>query len=52
MDMNMKRMMADIESEVHYTRSMIDRDALDPRVMQVMAQVPRTVLGEHLTATW
>ena len=32
MDMNMKRMMADIESEVHYTRSMIGRDALDPRV--------------------
>ena len=41
MDMNMKRMMADIESEVHYTRSMIGRDALDPRVMQVMAKVPR-----------
>ena len=41
MDRNLKRMMADIESEVHYTRSMIGRDALDPRVMQVMAQVPR-----------
>ena len=41
MDMNMKRMMADIESEVHYTRSMIGKDALDPRVMQVMARVPR-----------
>ena len=41
MDRNLKRMMADIESEVHYTRSMIGKDALDPRVMQVMAKVPR-----------
>ena len=41
MDRNLKRMMADIESEVHYTRSMIGKDALDPRVMQVMATVPR-----------
>jgi protein-L-isoaspartate(D-aspartate) O-methyltransferase len=41
MDRNLKRMMADIESEVHYTRSMIGKDALDPRVMQVMARVPR-----------
>jgi len=34
-------MIADIESEVHYTRSMIGKDALDPRVMRVMARVPR-----------
>ena len=36
-----KRMIADIESEVQYTRSMIGKDALDPRVMKVMARVPR-----------
>ena len=41
MDRNTKRMIADIESEVHYTRSMIGKDALDPRVMKVMASVPR-----------
>ncbi len=41
MDKNLKRMMADIESEVHYTRGMIGKNALDPRVMAVMARVPR-----------
>ena len=41
MDRNLKRMIADIESEVQYTRSMIGKDALDPRVMKVMARVPR-----------
>lgn len=41
MDKNIKRMIADIESEVAYTRSMIGKDALDPRVMKVMAKVPR-----------
>lgn len=38
---NMKRMLADIESEVDYTRRYIGKDALDERVMEVMAQVPR-----------
>ncbi len=41
MDRNLKRMIADIEREVEYTRSMIGKDALDPRVMKVMARVPR-----------
>jgi len=36
-----KRMLADIVDEVHYTRSMIGKDALDSRVMEAMAQVPR-----------
>ncbi len=40
-DRQMKRMMNDIESEVHYTRRMIGKDALDPRVMDVMAKTPR-----------
>ncbi|MFW2440163.1 MAG: protein-L-isoaspartate(D-aspartate) O-methyltransferase [Arenicellales bacterium] len=34
-------MIADIESEVRHTRSMIGKSALDPRVMNVMASVPR-----------
>lgn len=34
-------MIADIESEVKYTRSMIGKDELDPRVMEAMARVPR-----------
>lgn len=38
---NIKRMIADIESEVEYTRSMIGKSELDPRVMKVMARVPR-----------
>jgi len=36
-----QRMIADIESEVKYTRSMIGKDELDPGVMDVMAAVPR-----------
>lgn len=36
-----QRMIDDIESEVAYTRSMIGRDHLDPRVMAVMQEVPR-----------
>ena len=34
-------MIADIESEVQFTRSMIGRDHLDPRVMAAMKDVPR-----------
>ena len=34
-------MIADIESEVKYTRSMIGKDEIDPRVMDAMARVPR-----------
>jgi len=41
MKKNTQRMIADIESEVQYTRSMIGKDELDPRVMDVMARVPR-----------
>ncbi len=37
------RMIADIESEVQFTRSMIGRDHLNPRVMAAMKQVPRDV---------
>jgi protein-L-isoaspartate(D-aspartate) O-methyltransferase len=40
-DRGMKRMLDDIEHEVHYTRKMIGRDALDPRVMKAMADTPR-----------
>ncbi len=36
-----RRMLDTIESEVHYTRSLIGRDALDPRVMAAMGRVPR-----------
>ena len=36
-----ERMLRDIEDEVRYTRSLIGRDALDPRVMAAMAEVPR-----------
>ena len=35
------KMIADIESEVLYTRKMIGRDALDERVMNAMREVPR-----------
>ena len=41
MSKNMQRMITDIESEVHYTRSMIGKDRLDARVMDAMARVPR-----------
>ncbi len=36
-----RRMLDTIENEVHYTRSLIGRDALDPRVMAAMGRVPR-----------
>ena len=36
-----QRMIADIETEVAFTRRMIGRDHLDPRVMEAMRQVPR-----------
>jgi protein-L-isoaspartate(D-aspartate) O-methyltransferase len=35
------RMLADIRADVAWTQDMIGKDALDPRVMQAMAQVPR-----------
>jgi protein-L-isoaspartate(D-aspartate) O-methyltransferase len=34
-------MIRDIEAEVRYTQHLIGRKALDPRVMQAMAEVPR-----------
>jgi protein-L-isoaspartate(D-aspartate) O-methyltransferase len=37
----LQNMIRDIENEVQYTRSMIGKDKLDARVMQVMAEVPR-----------
>lgn len=37
----MQQMLADIEQEVQYTRSMIGKDALDERVIDAMAKVPR-----------
>lgn len=36
-----ERLLRDIATEVHYTRDLIGRDALDPRVMAAMAEVPR-----------
>ena len=36
-----QRMLADIQAEVAFTRRMIGRDALDPRVMDAMSRVPR-----------
>jgi len=36
-----QRMIEDIESEVAFTRHMINRDHLDPRVMEAMCEVPR-----------
>ena len=36
-----QRMLDDIEREVMYTRKMIGRNALDPKVMSAMEQVPR-----------
>lgn len=35
------KMIADIESEILYTRKMIGRDAFDTRVMDAMREVPR-----------
>lgn len=41
MNKNMKRMIADIESEVKYTSSYIGKNKFDDRVMDAMAKVPR-----------
>jgi protein-L-isoaspartate(D-aspartate) O-methyltransferase len=38
---NIDKMIADIKSEVLYTRKMIGRDALDERVLNAMREVPR-----------
>jgi protein-L-isoaspartate(D-aspartate) O-methyltransferase len=38
---SLRRMVADIESEVEYTRTLTGMKALDPRVMAVMGRVPR-----------
>jgi len=38
---NIKAMIADIESEVEYTRTLIGKKALDPKVMEAMGRVPR-----------
>jgi protein-L-isoaspartate(D-aspartate) O-methyltransferase len=35
------KLLRDIATEVRYTRDLIGRDALDPRVMAAMAEVPR-----------
>ena len=40
-DRGIKRMISDIEAEVRYTRQMIGKNALDPRVMAAMANTPR-----------
>ncbi|MGB4333254.1 MAG: protein-L-isoaspartate(D-aspartate) O-methyltransferase [Chromatiaceae bacterium] len=37
----MAQMLSDIDAEIHYTRTLIGRDAFAPRVMAVMAEVPR-----------
>ena len=41
MKKTIQRLLAGIESEVRYTRSMIGKNELDPRVMDAMASVPR-----------
>ncbi|MDH5570580.1 MAG: protein-L-isoaspartate(D-aspartate) O-methyltransferase [Gammaproteobacteria bacterium] len=41
MDKNLNRMLADIESEVKYTRAFIGKNKLDDHVMDAMAKVPR-----------
>jgi hypothetical protein len=35
------QMLSDIDTEIHYTRTLIGRDAFAPRVMAAMAEVPR-----------
>jgi len=40
-DKGMQQLLTDIDSEVRITHRWIGKDALDARVMQVMAQVPR-----------
>lgn len=41
MDKNTQKLIDDIEAEVHFTRHIIGKDQLDPRVMAVMASIPR-----------
>ena len=41
MKTDLQRMIAEIESEVKYTRSYIGKDKLDPRVMEAMSKVSR-----------
>jgi len=41
MDRNIKRMLADIQSEVKYTRSLIGKNALAKEVIEAVSQVPR-----------
>jgi len=41
MDKNIKRMLADIQSEVKYTRSLIGKNALAKEVIEAVSQVPR-----------
>ena len=41
MTMKQRDMISDIEAEVRYTQHLIGREALDPRVMQAIAEVPR-----------
>jgi len=41
MDKNIKRMLADIQSEVKYTRSLIGKNALAEEVIEAVSQVPR-----------
>ena len=43
----MRMMLADIRAEVRYTSGMIGRDALNERVMQAMAAVPRDEFVPH-----
>jgi protein-L-isoaspartate(D-aspartate) O-methyltransferase len=38
---NLQHMLDDIDAEVHYTQHLIGKNALDPRVMDAMARVPR-----------
>ncbi|GMQ89473.1 MAG: protein-L-isoaspartate(D-aspartate) O-methyltransferase [Gammaproteobacteria bacterium] len=38
---NQQDMLDDIDAEVRYTRSLIGKDALDPRVMEAVRKVPR-----------
>jgi protein-L-isoaspartate(D-aspartate) O-methyltransferase len=40
-DDGLRRMLKDIEYEVHLTRTAIGKDTLNPRVLQVMGQIPR-----------
>jgi protein-L-isoaspartate(D-aspartate) O-methyltransferase len=41
MKKSLKNMLDDIDDEVRYTQHMIGKSALDPRVMEAMAKVPR-----------